>query len=215
MSIGLLGTNFSENRIGILSFSFKKMHLKLPSVKAVAILSRGLGGRWVIWRCRLSKCSGAVLLPICHFKLISTHIKQTQDISFIVDILFTTMHRTRLCTQHVIQHITEIINKQHPCPCPKPGDIGSAHYNDVIMSARRLKSPASRLWRSKKTSKLRVTGLCAGNSPVTGEFPTQRASNAEKVSIWWRHHGQWRWASVTDDLWLLMAWRQCTDIAAL
>ena len=38
--------------------------------------------------------------------------------------------------------------------------------------------------RSTKTSKLRVTGLCAGNSPVTGEFPTQRASNAENVSIW-------------------------------
>ena len=43
--------------------------------------------------------------------------------------------------------------------------------------------------RSKNTSKLRVTGLCAGNSPVTGEFPTQKASNAENVSIWWRHHG--------------------------
>ena len=42
--------------------------------------------------------------------------------------------------------------------------------------------------RSKKTSKLRVTGLCAWNSPVTGEFPAQRASNAENVSIWWRHH---------------------------
>ena len=42
--------------------------------------------------------------------------------------------------------------------------------------------------RSKKTSKLRVTGLCAGNSPETGEFPAQRASNAEHVSIWWRHH---------------------------
>ena len=42
--------------------------------------------------------------------------------------------------------------------------------------------------RSKKTSKLRVTGLCAGNSPGTGEIPTQRASNAENVSIWWRHH---------------------------
>ena len=40
----------------------------------------------------------------------------------------------------------------------------------------------------KKTSKLRVTGLCEGNSPVTGEFPAQRASNAENVSIWWRHH---------------------------
>ena len=42
--------------------------------------------------------------------------------------------------------------------------------------------------RSKKTPKLRVTGLCAGNSPVTGEFPTQRASNVENVSIWWCHH---------------------------
>ena len=42
--------------------------------------------------------------------------------------------------------------------------------------------------RSKKTSKFRVTGLCAGNSPVTGEFPAQMASNGENVSIWWRHH---------------------------
>ena len=42
--------------------------------------------------------------------------------------------------------------------------------------------------RSKKTSKLRVTDLCAGNSPETGEFPAQMASNAENVSIWWRHH---------------------------
>ena len=25
---------------------------------------------------------------------------------------------------------------------------------------------------------------------VTGEFPAQRASNAEKVSIWWRHHAK-------------------------
>ena len=59
----------------------------------------------------------------------------------------------------------------------------------------RLKSPAS-IWffnrlfrrRSKKTSKLHVTGRCAGNSPGTGEFPSQRASNAENVSILWRHH---------------------------
>ena len=36
--------------------------------------------------------------------------------------------------------------------------------------------------------KLRVTGLCVGNSPVPGEFPAQMASNAENVSIWWRHH---------------------------
>ena len=52
--------------------------------------------------------------------------------------------------------------------------------------------------RSTETSKLRITGLCVGNSPVTGEFPAQRASNEENVSIWWRHHdvltaGRWRW----------------------
>ena len=42
--------------------------------------------------------------------------------------------------------------------------------------------------RSKKTSKLRVTGRCAGNSPWTDEFPAQMANKAENVSIWWRHH---------------------------
>ena len=42
--------------------------------------------------------------------------------------------------------------------------------------------------RSKKTSKLHVTDLCVRNSPVTSEFPAQMASNAENVSIWWRHH---------------------------
>ena len=46
--------------------------------------------------------------------------------------------------------------------------------------------------RSKKTSKLRVTGLCAGNSPGAGEFPARMASNAENVSIWWRHHDKGR-----------------------
>ena len=42
--------------------------------------------------------------------------------------------------------------------------------------------------RSKETSKLRVSGLFAGNSPGTDEFLAQMASNAENVSIWWRHH---------------------------
>ena len=35
--------------------------------------------------------------------------------------------------------------------------------------------------RSKKTSKLRVTGLCVGNSPGTGEFTAQMTSNAGNV----------------------------------
>ena len=48
----------------------------------------------------------------------------------------------------------------------------------------------SRLFRrkSKKSSKLRVTDLCVGNSPGTGEFPAQMASNTENARIWWCHH---------------------------
>ena len=61
---------------------------------------------------------------------------------------------------------------------------------DGVSHHRRLVCLLNRLFRckSKKTSKLRVTDLCEGNSPVTGEFPAQRVSNAENASIWWRHH---------------------------
>ena len=55
-----------------------------------------------------------------------------------------------------------------------------------VSNNRRLECLLHRLFRprSKKTSKLRVTGLCEGNSPVAGEFSAQRASNAENVSMW-------------------------------
>ena len=49
--------------------------------------------------------------------------------------------------------------------------------------------------RSKKTSKLCVTGLGEGNSLVTGEFSAQRPSNSENVSIWWHHYAR-TWANV-------------------
>ena len=41
--------------------------------------------------------------------------------------------------------------------------------------------------RSRKTSKLCVTGLC---EEFTGDrwIPRTKASNAENISIWWRHH---------------------------
>ena len=55
------------------------------------------------------------------------------------------------------------------------------------MASRLFAQPFFFRCRSKKTSKLRVTGLCEGN-PVTGGFPSQRTSYAENASIWWRHH---------------------------
>ena len=54
--------------------------------------------------------------------------------------------------------------------------------------------------RSNKTSKLHVTGLCAGNSPVTSEFPAQRTSNTENVYTWWRHHADQHYWFFTDDI---------------
>ena len=63
--------------------------------------------------------------------------------------------------------------------------------HDIVSNHKPRHCLLNRLFgrRSKKTSKLRATGLWVGNSPGTGEFPVQMASNAENVSIWWRHHG--------------------------
>ena len=62
--------------------------------------------------------------------------------------------------------------------------------------------------RSKKTSKLRVTGLYAGNSPGTGEFPAQMASDAENVSIWWRHHDDNFLFSVSDHPYIMVSFQR-------
>ena len=73
----------------------------------------------------------------------------------------------------------------------------SFHYNSVIMGAMASQITSLTIVYStvfffqaqiKEKTKLRVSGLCAGNSPVTGEFPAQMASYAENVSIWRRHH---------------------------
>ena len=87
------------------------------------------------------------------------------------------------------------------------------------------------LSRHTSRPKLRVTGLCEGNSPVTGEFPAQRASNMENVSIWWRHHEFWNsrmsgmgmpidiepkgsviWSFMSSDWDLLVSKVRCKDL---
>ena len=74
--------------------------------------------------------------------------------------------------------------------------IRSLHWRhnerDSVTNHQRIECLPNRLFRrrSTKSPKLRVTDPCEGNPPVTGGFPSQRASNAENVSIWWRHHVQ-------------------------
>ena len=48
----------------------------------------------------------------------------------------------------------------------------------------------SSVYSGADQGKHRVTGLCEGKSPVNGEFHAQRASDAEIISIWWRHHAK-------------------------
>ena len=86
---------------------------------------------------------------------------------------------------------TTITNGEH-WPWFEPLPTLQWRHNDIdgVSNHQPYDCLLNRLFRhrSKKTSKLWVTGLCEGNSPATGEFRAQRASNAENVSIWWRHH---------------------------
>ena len=106
----------------------------------------------------------------------------------------------------MISNIFSVISRQY-LRCATSSWETSPHFNnqdarasvslqwrhnerDGVSNHQRLDCLFKRLFRrkTKKTSKLRVTGLCEGNSPVNGEFPAPRASNAENVPIWWRHH---------------------------
>ena len=62
------------------------------------------------------------------------------------------------------------------------------HYSDVIMTSRTtgvsivFSTACSGAYQREHQS-------CVSLHFVTGEFPAQRPSDAENVSIWWRHHG--------------------------
>ena len=78
----------------------------------------------------------------------------------------------------------------------------------------RLKSPASRLFTQpfiqtqiKENIKApRHWPLC-GEFTGTGEFPAQRASYAENVSIWWRHHGSDKSRNTCNETEIWLFWR--------
>ena len=61
------------------------------------------------------------------------------------------------------------------------------HYNDVIMGALSPKSPASRLF-TQPFNRAHIKENIKAPRHWHCDFPAQMASNAESVSIWWRHH---------------------------
>ena len=73
------------------------------------------------------------------------------------------------------------------------------HYSDVIMSTMASEITSltivySIVYSGGDQRKHESPASRAGNSLVTCEFPAQRASNAENVSIWWRHHAKEIWS---------------------
>ena len=72
----------------------------------------------------------------------------------------------------------------------------SPHYTDVIMTTMASQITSLTVVYSivysggdqRKHQSSDSLALC-GEFTGTGEFPAQRASNAENVFIWWRHHG--------------------------
>ena len=73
--------------------------------------------------------------------------------------------------------------------------MDNIHYDDVIMSemASQIISPAivySTVYSRADQRNIKAPRHWPLWGEFTGEFPAQRASNAENVFIWWRHHVQ-------------------------
>ena len=107
LSNGFLGTNFREVQIGILSFSFRKMHLKLSSAKMAAILSRERwdNHNWVAFL-------GSSWYVISHLIIISMHEKNNRS----------TLLRCNKC-----YHTRPEINALKRCATP-PYNYSGQHY---------------------------------------------------------------------------------------
>ena len=68
------------------------------------------------------------------------------------------------------------------------------HYNDVIMGTiayqiTSLTIVYSTVYSDADQRKHQSSASLVFVQGIPGEFPAQMASNAENVSIWWRHHG--------------------------
>ena len=62
----------------------------------------------------------------------------------------------------------------------------ASHFTSLIIVYSAVYSGADQKKNQSSASLAFVWGIHRG--PV--EFPAQMASNAENISIWWRHHGE-------------------------
>ena len=85
----------------------------------------------------------------------------------------------------------------------------TSHYSNVTVSDMAPQTTGASIVAQayiKETSKLRDTGRCDGNPPVTEGFPSQKANNTENVPLddliivrragllWSQRDFEWRWS---------------------
>ena len=125
---------------------------------------------WILWYIQIqTNYMTCHLHLIVWFQAISLDRRRNNTLTLQV-------YGTRICLQ-ISYHLTV---SYHSLPWRHDRREGVSNY-------QRHRCLLNRLFRqrSKKTSKFRVTGLCVGNSPVTGT----KASDAELwCFLWWRHH---------------------------
>ena len=135
-----------------------------------------------------------------------------------------------VCFDRAKRRIMEISNRSSRmpifssldhCNCLSIDSVGRYlwHYSDVTMSAMASQITSFRIvystvysgtYQRTYQSSASCTGLCAGNSPVTGEFPAQKASKADFFSFddvvmayftkrnLLKQHRVWGWSHFTD-----------------
>ena len=97
------------------------------------------------------------------------------------------------CGTPSVNNYFTIFSHQAVMFCSYHPGVLSLHWRDNerdgVFNHRRIDCLLSRFFRlrSKKISRLRLTVLWEGNSPVTAEFPA-RTSNEDNFSVWWRQH---------------------------
>ena len=120
-----------------------------------------------------------------------TH-REAYAIMVVADVIALNMHQAISNHQAVIPATTDYENSHYATYISHNKHTLQWRHNghDSVSNHQRLYCLLNCFYghRSSKTSKLCVTGLCEGNSPGTGEFPAQMATNAENVPIWWHRH---------------------------
>ena len=172
--IGPLGTNFSAIWIGIQTFSFKKMRLKVSFAK------------------RQPFCLGLNVLKDGLNHKGSNKYTNSGDLRRSQAKAYLSLMGAFLHLEYPGLKGPPPIETSRVLPLYNTVNVTLSHCCDVIMGV--MASEITSLTQSfiqaqiKENIKAPRHWPFAGNSPVAVEFPTQMASNAENVSIWWRHH---------------------------